>query len=625
MGGLVGYAALDGLEVSLGSALLSRMLDGIVERAPAAGRGTTVAKNFGLGVLRQPDDGASVPYRSPRGDFAVAIDGRPQVAEGDDKGAAGGGWAELRTLHDRDGEDFVRQLDGAFALALWEGRSKRLVLARDRFGQKPLFVAWARGGRLLLFASEAKGLLASGEIPGRIDGRAVLDILSLGFPVPPRTFVSDVSALPPGTYLSVEGMRNVRRGRYSTPAYPRIGASSHESPPDSLRRCLNRSLAEPKPAAAACLISSGPASVLLADVLSRRSDRLTLIGGTFDVPGHWDEEPAWIGRLAARIGAEPAVVSLNSLDEGDYLGVLRALEAPPLGLEPLFQGQLYAALKAEGHRSVFVAEGASALLAGAGLHKSRPVSEGALGAGAWFGLGTRSTPGLTRAMREGAARRGGYERRWGAIPGPIRSWAAVAHLADRLLTRRYPPPPGPARFPRDLPGEPLLVASTLHRRLRIYQAIFLAGNTLVRSDRLASRFEIEVHRPFLSSYVTDWSAAQRPARLGAGLGLAMVRLELPAGRVGGRARRRRERPALFPDPVWPFGPGTPEWVRAALSANRLAELGLFDPQAVAAAQARVHAHPRARMARLEAQVLRGALGIGMCARALGLDEVDWPS
>ena len=63
------------------------------------------------------------------------------------------------------------RLRGQFALALWDERSHRLVLGRDRFGICPLY--WTRQGEWLLFASEIKALLASGMVPARPDLRGI--------------------------------------------------------------------------------------------------------------------------------------------------------------------------------------------------------------------------------------------------------------------------------------------------------------------------------------------------------------------------------------------------------------------------------------------------------------------
>src|SRR5436190_1945581 len=96
-----------------------------------------------------------------------------------------------------------------FAYALWDGRRRRLTLARDRLGVKPLY--WARAGGTLLFASEPKALLVSGRIATRLDPEALHDYLSLLVPIAPRTLFAGVSQLEPGTTLTVEEGRAVER------------------------------------------------------------------------------------------------------------------------------------------------------------------------------------------------------------------------------------------------------------------------------------------------------------------------------------------------------------------------------------------------------------------------------
>jgi asparagine synthase (glutamine-hydrolysing) len=73
-------------------------------------------------------------------------------------------------LYEERGDEAVRALDGMFAFALWDGRKRRLLLARDRTGKKPLF--YHDGSNLFAFASEVKALLAHPEVPHERDESA---------------------------------------------------------------------------------------------------------------------------------------------------------------------------------------------------------------------------------------------------------------------------------------------------------------------------------------------------------------------------------------------------------------------------------------------------------------------
>src|SRR5206468_10197599 len=83
------------------------------------------------------------------------------------------------------GTDCLRRLRGMFAFAIWDGRARRLFLARDRAGKKPLFYTQA-GGRFR-FASELQGLLADGEVPRAVDLAAIDAYLSWGYVPAPQT------------------------------------------------------------------------------------------------------------------------------------------------------------------------------------------------------------------------------------------------------------------------------------------------------------------------------------------------------------------------------------------------------------------------------------------------------
>ena len=88
-------------------------------------------------------------------------------------------------LYEEYGDELVKHLEGMFAFALWDKNRKRLLLARDRMGIKPLFFGFT--GNHLLFGSEIKALLASGLISKRIDADAIDDLFAYNF-IPQRIF-----------------------------------------------------------------------------------------------------------------------------------------------------------------------------------------------------------------------------------------------------------------------------------------------------------------------------------------------------------------------------------------------------------------------------------------------------
>lgn len=108
------------------------------------------------------------------------------------------------------GTDCFAELRGMFAAALWDSRTQSLVLARDRFGKKPLFYTEAARG--LYFASELKSLLAVPDIDARLDRSALPDYLMLGYVPTPACMIEGVRKLEPGHFLVFrEGRTRIER------------------------------------------------------------------------------------------------------------------------------------------------------------------------------------------------------------------------------------------------------------------------------------------------------------------------------------------------------------------------------------------------------------------------------
>jgi len=117
----------------------------------------------------------------------------------------------LLRLYELEGEGCVEQLEGMFAFGIWDGRRKRLLLARDRVGKKPLF--YVATPRLLAFASEIKALLQHPEIAAEVNDEALPALFLYGYVPTPATCYRGVLNLPPGHQLLIgpDGRRRIDR------------------------------------------------------------------------------------------------------------------------------------------------------------------------------------------------------------------------------------------------------------------------------------------------------------------------------------------------------------------------------------------------------------------------------
>ena len=140
-------------------------------------------------------------------------------------------------LYEDEGLGFLKHLQGMFALALWDARRGRLVIARDRLGKKPLYYRHERGR--LLFGSELKALLAVPGVPREIDPGAIDEYLTYQYVPHPNTMFRGLRKLPPAHY-AVFGDGDFRVSDYWDPLYDR----EVDLPDEEYRRQLRERLTE---------------------------------------------------------------------------------------------------------------------------------------------------------------------------------------------------------------------------------------------------------------------------------------------------------------------------------------------------------------------------------------------
>jgi asparagine synthase (glutamine-hydrolysing) len=138
-------------------------------------------------------------------------------------------------LYEEYGEECFARLRGMFAIALWDSREHKLLLARDRVGKKPLY--YAADAKRILFGSELKCLLATDSLPRDIDTQALSDYFSLGYVPAPKTIYRAAKKLLPGHYL-VASAKGVRIERYWDISFNHVENRSEEEWCEILRHQL---------------------------------------------------------------------------------------------------------------------------------------------------------------------------------------------------------------------------------------------------------------------------------------------------------------------------------------------------------------------------------------------------
>ncbi|MCO5172409.1 MAG: asparagine synthase (glutamine-hydrolyzing) [Planctomycetes bacterium] len=212
-------------------AVLDAMTDVLAHRGPD-GRGTHVDGALGLGHRRLAvidlSADAAQPMPNEDGSVWTVLNGelygfqalRAELEARGHRFRSRSDTEVLVHLYEEEGERLVERLRGMFAFALWDARRRRLVLARDRFGKKPLYYRLDADG--LRFGSEVKALLADPAAPRAPDPLALSEYLTYGYVPAPRTAFAGVKKLPPGHVLVVEqDGRHALRRYWSLPLGPK--------------------------------------------------------------------------------------------------------------------------------------------------------------------------------------------------------------------------------------------------------------------------------------------------------------------------------------------------------------------------------------------------------------------
>ncbi len=500
------------------------------------------------------------------------------------------------------GDAFVERCNGNFALALWDARRRRLLLARDRLGIRPLY--WAEHEGRLLFASEIKALFAAG-LPARIDPLGLDQCFVLWTTFPPRTVAAGVNELPPGHLLVAEQGRPTRIARYwDVPAPPPADAllTDERAAAAELRALLEDSvllrLRADVPVGA--YLSGGLDSTAATALVRALTDTpLETYSVTF-TDREYDERAEQ--ELAVRaLGTRHHQVEVTYEDIASaFPRVVELAEKPMLRTAPVPLYLLAQLVRSHGTKVVLTGEGADEVFGGYDIFKEtkirqwwarRPDSEirpallrrlypFAPGANdravAFFeafyreGIERPDDPGFSHrpTWRNGARNRVFY--------GAMLAAAAAAHDPQEEALAAF----GPALAGRS----PLARAEYLEFKL------FLAGHLLAsQGDRMSLGHGVEGRYPFLDYRIVEFGQRLHPALKLRGLSEKWLLRRAVADLVPPAVLERAKRPYTAPN-VRSFLQGSGRaMAEELLSSAAVADHELFDPGRVAGLAAKAFA------------------------------------
>lgn len=502
-------------------------------------------------------------------------------------------------LYEDHGEGMLERLRGQFALALWDERKQRLILARDRFGVCPLY--WTRqtgpDGDHLLFASEIKALLATGMVPARPDPRGINHAFTF-FALPgPVTCFEGIQLLLPGHCLIIDlvtsGSAGIREKTYWEIDFPDRGQEDWGDPrrvvddfEDIFKAAVARRLRADVPVVS--YLSGGVDSsvvVALACHLRRQEHKSAIPTFTISIQDPQLNERSEAAIVSQHLDARPVVVDCGPREIlRTYPELIRAAEGPVIDTACAALLMLAKEVHAQGYKVALTGEGADEWLAGYPWYKVHKILS-------FLDV----APGLGRVLRRAYLRLSGSPSfPWSAVSkvheavGGSNAWLDLYGLFSASKLRFFSPQMW------DWLGDHLPYADLqlnlerarrwhpLNRSLYLGARIMLPGLLLAsKGDRVAMNSSVETRYPFLDEEVFAYLAKLHPRWKMNGLRDKYV-LRLMAERwIPSKIAWRKK--AMFRAPFDAFHMDSqtlPPFVDQLLSPESLGRTGYFNAESV---------------------------------------------
>jgi asparagine synthase (glutamine-hydrolysing) len=283
-------------------------------------------------------------------------------------------------LYDRDGDRFVERLNGQFAIALWDSERRRMVLARDRAGIRPLYLA-REAGRLW-FASETKALLAALPQCATLDPRGLAETFATWSPIEPNTVYRGIESLPPGHLLTIEYDGRDTLRRYWDWTFPDAAETSPSRYPQSIEAATAELRELLIDAVRLQLRADVPVGAYLSGGLDS-SGIVAMIRGFTDTPvrtfsvafedGEFDESEHQMA-MVRHLGTDHSTLRCTRRDIGEaFPRLIRHTETPVLRTAPVPLMLLAGSVREHGYKVVLTGEGADEVFGGYDLFKEAKI------------------------------------------------------------------------------------------------------------------------------------------------------------------------------------------------------------------------------------------------------------
>jgi asparagine synthase (glutamine-hydrolysing) len=499
----------------------------------------------------------------------------------------------LLHLYEERGPDCLAQLNGQFAVAVWDATKKELFLARDRLGIRPLYYTIL--DHSLIFASEIKAIFANKSVSRRIDPIAMDQIFTFWTTLTPRTVFKDIYELPPGHYLKASDGKITFKKYWDIPLYPR--AEQSDLAPQEICRHVQELLADAvrvrlrADVPVGCYLSGGlDSSGATALVVRNFNKNVRTFGIRFDSDGF--DEGKHQSLMVRHLNVNHTDLEATNGQIGVCLpDCLWHCEKPLLRTAPVPLFLLSEVVRKSGYKVVITGEGADEVFGGYNIFREAKVrrflakypesQKRAELIGQLYPYIFRN-PRLKRTLQSFFAR--GLDKADDPLFSHLIRWGNTSRVKTFFsaeLAEAVGQYDGYQQVRQSLP-EAYERADDFSRAQYLEMAIFLSNYLLSsQGDRVAMAHSVEIRLPFLDPRVMDFMARIPSKWKILGLNEKYILKKSFEEILPKEITSRPKNPYRAPIKESLLNAGTAEYTKESLSAESLNEAGLFDAGKVA--------------------------------------------